>query len=221
MLNNEASRAREFAPTVEVRTSLHFGEPAHVLAELYSGSAMVVVGTDRTADVHGEGFGAVNMQLATIGRCPVAVIPTPQKAVRAGVVVAIDGSSQSMAACFTAAQATSAEQDETAGRMTLETAVACLRARHIGLTMDERFEHCDVPARALIDAGKGAEMLVVGNRGRGVVQHAPKASVLQGLLLLVPCPVVLIQQDHVDDTAGQISGRNAFLPPSTDRVGGQ
>lgn len=209
----------------------------------------VVVGTDRTADVHGEGFGAVTLQLATIGRCPVAVVPASQKAARAGVVVGIGGSFQSMAAAyFAAAEATSteqelvviyvssgisgclhgstlgsaiAEQDEAAGGMFLETAVACPRARHINPTVDERFEHGDLPTSALIDAGKGAAMLVVGNRGRGVVQQAHMTSSIQGLLLHVPCPVVLIQQDYVDDTTGQIIGGKGAFHPGNERAAGQ
>lgn len=229
LLDSEVNRAREFAPSVEVKASLHFGEPAQVLAEQSFGSVMVVVGTDRTADVHGEGFGAVDLQLATMGHCPVAVVPARQSPVHAGVVVGIDGSTQSMiAAHFAAAEATRIEQDLTIiyvqstvplwlhsstlgpaitqlddarGRMILEAAVAALRARHIHLTVCERFEHDDVPARTLIAAGKSAAMLVVGNRGRGATQHALMGSAMQELLLHVPCPVVLIQQEYAGAAA--------------------
>lgn len=77
-----------------------------MLAELSSNSAMDVVGMDRTADVHGEGFAAVNWRLARIGRCPVAVIPVSVNAVNAGVVVGIEGFFGSMAAAsFATAEA--------------------------------------------------------------------------------------------------------------------
>ena len=241
LLHSEASRAREFAPAVDVHTSLHFGEPAQVLAEVSSGSAMAVVGTDRTADAHGEGFGAVNLQLATIGQCPVAVIPTRQSAVNAGVVVGIDGSPQSTAAAyFAASEATSTEQEltviyassavagwlrnsalgptivmqgETAGRMILESTVAALRARHIHLTVCERYEHDDVPARALINAGQTAAMLVVGNRGRGAVQRALMGSTTQDLLLHVPCPIVLTRPDNANNPEVQDSD-DGVAPPA-------
>lgn len=237
LLDSEVGRAREFAPSLDVQASLHFGEPARVLAELSAGSAMVVVGTDRTADVHGEGFGAVNLQLATMGRCPVAVIPARQSPVHAGVVVGIDGSTQSMAAAdFAAVEATSIEQDLTIiyvsstvplwlhssslgpeitqqddaqGRMILESAVAAVRTRHIHLTVCERFEHDDVPARTLIRAGKGAAMLVVGNRGRGATQHALMGSATQEMLLHVPCPIVLTPQEYADAAAEQHSDNDA------------
>ncbi|WP_170133281.1 universal stress protein [Arthrobacter livingstonensis] len=219
LLESEAARVRKFAPSSDVQTSLHLGEPAEVLAELSGGAAMVVVGTDRTADEHGEAFGAVDLQIAMNAKCPVAVVPVGQTAGHAGVVVGIDGSPGSMdAAYFAAAEAAStgqvltviyassahagwldsstrgpvtAKRDETQGRMILESAVACLRARHIHLIVCDRFAKDDVPARVLINAARGAEMLVVGSRGKGVVQHALMGSVVRDLLLQVPCPLVL------------------------------
>ncbi|POH57802.1 universal stress protein [Arthrobacter glacialis] len=231
MLDSEANSVRGLAPAVEVRSSLLFGEPAQVLAELSARSSMVVVGTDRTADVYGEEFGTLNVQLAMIGRCPVAVIPEPGSSVRTGVVVGIDGSPESMAAAyFAAAEAAHTRQDLTVicvshsparwvhpsadgslenqqigtqGRMILETVVAAVRARHIHLTVFDRFEQHDVPAQVLIEAGKGAAMLVVGNRGRGATHHALVGSVTQQLLLDVPCPLVITQQEYAGTAAQQ------------------
>ncbi|MHA7304219.1 universal stress protein [Arthrobacter sp. TMN-49] len=247
MLTSEAASAREFAPGVEVQTILQFGEPALVLAELSASSAMVVVGNDRSADVHGEGFGAINLQLATIGRCPVAVIPARRGQANDGVVVGIDGSPQSMAAAsFAAAEAVDIEQeltvvyvspaaalpaqaaaagpaigqlDDTRGRMILETVVAAVRARHIHLTVCERFVHHDVPARALIDAGRGAAMLVVGNRGRGATHQAIRGSAIHELLQHVPCPVVLTPQDYADAAAGHHQDHDTLSPSPTPLEG--
>jgi nucleotide-binding universal stress UspA family protein len=244
MLNSEANCARGFGPGVEVRSSLLFGEPAQVLAELSARSSMVVVGTDRTADGHGGGFGSLNFQLAMIGRCPVAVIPARQSPANAGVVVGIDGSPESMAAAyFAAAEAArtrqeltvvcvshsparwahpstdgsgSTQQIDTQGRMILEAVVAAVRARHIHLTVFDRFEQHDVPARVLIEAGQGAAMLVVGNRGRGATHHALMGSATQELLLDVPCPLVLTQQEEAGSAAQQYkdhgAGQRMFAP---------
>ncbi|ALE05635.1 hypothetical protein AL755_09335 [Arthrobacter sp. ERGS1:01] len=220
LLESEAIRARELAPSSEVQTKLMFGETVPVLAQLSGDAAMVVVGTDRTADGHGEGFGAVTLQIAMVARCPVAVIPAHYSAAGyAGVVVGIDGSAHSTkAANFAAAEALSggseltlihasrahsgwlssstvgpriAAWDETAGRMILETAVTCLRAHYIHLTVCDRLETGDGPAKALIDAAQGAQLLVVGSRGSGAVQHALMGSVTQDVLLHVPCPLIL------------------------------
>lgn len=237
MLDREAKSLRGSAPAVEVRSSLRFGEPAQVLAELSARSSMVVVGTDKTADAHGEGFGTLNFQLAMIGRCPVAVIPEPESSVSTGVVVGIDGSPESMAAAyFAAAEAARTRQDLTVicvshsparwvhprtdgsfedqqigtqGRMILEAVVAAVRARHIHLTVFDRFEQHDAPARVLIEAGKGAAMLVVGNRGRAATHRAFMGSVTQELLLDVPCPLVITQQEYAGTAAQQSRDRGA------------
>ncbi|MHA7268782.1 universal stress protein [Arthrobacter sp. HLT1-20] len=231
MLDSEANSVRGFAPAVEVRSSFLFGEPAQVLAELSARSSMVVVGTDRTADAHGEGFGTLNFQLARTGRCPVAVIPARRRAVNAGVVVGIDGSPESMAAAyFAAAEAARTRQELTVicvsqsparwvrpstdgslenqqigtqGRVILAAVVAAVRARHIQLSVFDRFEQHEVPARVLIEAGKGAAMLVVGSRGRGVTHGALMGSATQGLLLDVPCPLVITRQEYAGVAAQQ------------------
>lgn len=251
MLDSEANSVRGLAPAVEVRSSLHFGEPAQVLAELSARSSMVVVGTDRTADDCGEEFGTLTFQLAMNGRCPVAVIPEPESSVSAGVVVGIDGSPESLAAAyFAAAEAARTRQELTVicvshtparwvrpstggslgdqqigtqGRIILEAVVAAVRARHIHLTVVDRFEQHDAPARVLIEAGKGAAMLVVGTRGRGATQHALLGSVTQELLVDVPCPLVMTQQEYTGTAAQQFKAlgvRQQMLAPVQISPGG-
>ena len=84
-----------------------------------------------------------------------------------------------------------ATRDDMEGRMLLESAVSCLRARQIHLSVSDRFDSEDAPARALAGASQGAAILVVGSRGLGAVQHAIMGSVTQVLLLHVPCPPIL------------------------------
>jgi nucleotide-binding universal stress UspA family protein len=233
LLESEAGRAREIAPSSTVQTRLVRGETVPVLAELSAEAALVVVGTDRTADSHGEGFGAVNLQIAMMGQCTVAVIPVNHRTADAGVVVGIDGSAHSMAAAyFAAAEAVAAEKeltviyaggsfldlrsstrDETKGRMILESAVTCLRARHIHLTVFDRFDADGAPATALVTAAQGARMLVVGSRGRGAVQHALMGSVTQHLLLHVPCPLVVTRAVEADGPVRLGAGNEALSAP--------
>jgi nucleotide-binding universal stress UspA family protein len=49
------------------------------------------------------------------------------------------------------------------------------------------------PARVLLDAARGAQLLVVGSRGLGGFTEAPLGSVSQHCVDHAPCPVVIIR----------------------------
>ncbi|MFJ3921768.1 universal stress protein [Streptomyces sp. NPDC090022] len=51
------------------------------------------------------------------------------------------------------------------------------------------------PAEVLVDAAKGADMLVVGSRGRGGFRRALLGSVSQQVALHAPCPVTIVRPD--------------------------
>lgn len=219
LLASEADRARGLAPAAPVRTSLSSGEPAPVLAECSARSALVVVGTDRDPDVHGEMFGVVNLQIATIARCPVAVVPVHGSAGNAGVVVGIDGSAAAkVAAAFAAREADSTGQAltvlyapkpahgwlresgvgaaleaevEPGQRKVLADAVAQLRATHPGMRIHAAFIKDANPAQALLDASKDALLLVLGSPGTVSVAHVAVGSVTQHVLMDAACPVVM------------------------------
>ncbi|MGW7406573.1 universal stress protein [Streptomyces sp. NPDC054833] len=53
------------------------------------------------------------------------------------------------------------------------------------------------PARVLLDAAQGADLLVVGNRGHGGFTEALLGSVGQHCVQHAPCPVVVIRDAKV------------------------
>ena len=57
------------------------------------------------------------------------------------------------------------------------------------------------PAPALLEAAKGADLLVVGSRGRGTFRGLLLGSVSQQCVHHVPCPVVVVR--HPERTTGR------------------
>ena len=53
---------------------------------------------------------------------------------------------------------------------------------------------CDLPARGLLDAAQGADLLVVGARGMGGFGGLLLGSVSQQVVQHAPCPVVIVPQ---------------------------
>jgi nucleotide-binding universal stress UspA family protein len=60
----------------------------------------------------------------------------------------------------------------------------------------ERVVVCDLPARALLDAARGADLLVVGSRGVGGFRGLLLGSVGQQVVQHAQCPVVVVPGDE-------------------------
>lgn len=68
---------------------------------------------------------------------------------------------------------------------------------------------CDHPASALIEAGKGADLLVVGARGHGGFLGLRLGSVSHKVLHHAPCPVLVCREGHTtaaDDPRPVVAG---------------
>lgn len=69
-----------------------------------------------------------------------------------------------------------------------------------GLTVTPRVVHDRRPARALVESARGADLLVVGSRGRGGFAELLLGSVSHQCALHAPCPVVIVGEPQ-DATA--------------------
>jgi nucleotide-binding universal stress UspA family protein len=74
-------------------------------------------------------------------------------------------------------------------------------ARDAGVEVDGRLMF-DAPARALLDAAATADLLVVGNRGRGALASTLLGSVSTACVHHAPCPVVVVSDtgDRAEST---------------------
>ena len=217
MLDRERARVGTRHPALRIATSWQPGEPAPVLSGLSVGAEMVVLGSDRSADSRGEGFGSVSFQAAVLGHSPVAVIPAPRAGSRTGVVVGIDGSDDSeLALTLAAAEANRRGETLTVlhavskapdaadpGRRTeqgyspkpdsrtlISIAARRMREHFPGLTIHEALESDGGPADVLVRGAEQASLLVIGCRGRGGLRN-PIGSIAEKVLLRLPCPTII------------------------------
>jgi len=216
LLAAESRRVAALNPALQVSTALRTGETALTLRRLSEDADMVVVGTDRRPDRHGEGFGSVSFQTATISNSVVAVVPTTGDESRVGVVAGTDGSADAAeAVTWAASEALRLGQELTvlhvcnghdgpdvepagdaADAMAADTC-AVLAAAAAGLTRDypglqvhQVLESGRYPATALVRAGVHALLLVIGCKGRGGL-NVLVGSVARDVLMDIQCPTLI------------------------------
>ena len=216
LLETAAGRVRDTVP-IEVSTDLLQGSVGRSLRKYSAGASMLVVGS---GGAHlGGSLTDRALQIAAAGKCPVAVVGIQDLQGRKGVVVGVDGSEEStQAVAFAAAEADREGQELTvvyafsepdpwidSGALTenlaemlvdeeklvLSETVSGLEVDYPDLVVREVLETDQEPAAALVKAAAGAQMLVVGSRGRGGFKRLLLGSTAHGVLTHLPCPTVI------------------------------
>jgi nucleotide-binding universal stress UspA family protein len=167
--------------------------------------------------------GSTTVEVAAQARCPVVVVRDrlPVTSLRHGVVVGSDGSEGSRAALEEAFRRAArlgmaltvvhvwsvryagadvlvpdleVERLRTGeyGRALTAKMVSEVAERYPHVALQQEVVHGD-PRRVLTDVSRGAEMLVVGSRGRGEVTGLLLGSVSQALLRHASCPVMVVR----------------------------
>ena len=216
MLTDALERIREEGGGVDVESLLLPGEPRSVLIEASGDARLLVVGSHGLGGFRGMLLGSVALGVSGHTACPVAVVRRPPAQARGEVVVGVDGSPSGAdaiglafaeaslrGASLRAVHAWSrpivgggpfalAEAEETAQgeRRTLAEALAGWSERHPDVKIVEQLEYGH-PVDVLREASAGADLLVVGSRGRGDLAGLVLGSVSHSLLHHAACPLII------------------------------
>ena len=195
-----------------VRAELAGGSAAHVLCERSRTADMVVVGGRGHSELPGLLLGSVAWQVAGHASGRVVVVRGEWRPVNAPpgpVVVGADGSPAAQAAVAFAFEEAALRDVPLVAVCALTDTSGRLGAGH---QVEEDFEHlmaCEAKERpdvtvvrrilagtprvALLTASAGAQMLVVGSRGRDGIEDMTLGSVAQAVLHHAPCPVGVVR----------------------------
>lgn len=214
-----AAEERAAAAGVPVTAELRVGFPIGTLAEEARHAQLLVLGSRGRGGVAGLLLGSVSAALAAHVPCPVVVVREDAPGTTGGpVVVGIDGTSASEPATAFAFETAAARGvplvalhswtdlviDPVAAPMVDWDAVAegeraVLEERSAGWR--EKFPDVvvepqvvrDLPAHALVERSAGAQLVVVGSRGRGGAASLLLGSTSHAVLHRALCPVAVVR----------------------------
>ncbi len=190
------------------------GQASHVLVDAAADADLLVVGQRGSGDLRSHRLGSVSRYCATHAEVPVVVVPAPwSPGPNDRIVVGFDGSENAAAAVRWALEFASPAASinvvsavevapwlgETLTRERFPDEVA-EQERQMADAVDAldpdrrtaRTVVLDAPRVALSDAAKGADLVVVGARGRGVIAAGFLGSVSTWLLQDAAAPVVVV-----------------------------
>jgi nucleotide-binding universal stress UspA family protein len=211
--------AADTRPDVETTTQVEIGAPIEVLGSEAERAQLLVLGDRGLGGLAGVVLGSVAVMLAARAACPVVIVRGDRDESGSGpVVVGIDGSPVSEAAvafAFEAAAARGVElvavhawsataiDDALAPLMDWqavaveEDAVLAERLAGWGQKYPQvtvrRHVVRDGAAHALVECSAGAQLVVVGSRGRGNATGLLLGSVSHGVLHGAHCPVAVVR----------------------------
>jgi nucleotide-binding universal stress UspA family protein len=228
----EEIRPQSGGAAVDVEVVVVTGPATHAVLAAAERADLLVVGSRGRGAVRSTLLGSVALHAATHARCPVVVVHLRPDAAAAAprVVVGVDGSAASREALVHAvaeAQRRNAEvrviaafTPRTYWSGAYEAAVPpverleeAIRSRadqmvaEVGAAVTVAVEPVEEAAgEALVRAAEGAQLLVVGNRGRGAIRGMLLGSVALHCVVHAPCPVMVVRSGRPGDSAGTAVG---------------
>lgn len=230
IVDGAVAHAREIEPDVSVTGAVVDGQASVVLLREARDAALVVVGDRGLGGFTGLLLGSVAVQVVSHAPCPVLVARGEERA-DSPVLVGVDGSPLSELPIGFAMEEAAWRRTRVVAVHTwthpaslgpgdmqplvhdvdatgedearvLAEALAGWREHYPDVPVEERVVR-GRPARALLDeAGKGAQLIVVGARGRGEFTGLLLGSVSQAVLHHAPCPVGIVRVPREAERTG-------------------
>lgn len=222
MLEVRVERARALAPSLAVTSEITKIGAAAALVQLSGRSDTIVLGSRGHGGLRAL-LGSTSAQVAAHARCPVVVVrePAPARTGRSRVVVGVDGSDVSGRAVeyafeqasargadltvvhawwlelvdgLSGSVATQRQRDDLISeqRQLVAQTLAGWREKYPELEVREHLVRAR-PVDALVAESEGAELAVVGSRGRGGFTGLLLGSVSHALLQHAHCPVAVVR----------------------------
>ncbi|MEU4419234.1 universal stress protein [Actinoplanes sp. NPDC024001] len=216
-----AQEAATVASAIEMDTDVLTGDPAAQLIIASEGEDLLVLGSRGRGGFAGLHLGSVSQRVAMHADCPVVVVRGRTDAGKGPVAVGVDDNGSAdrvLEAAFTAARARctsltairsylpsvlvysghlppaqvySPEQDQ-AERANLTTQLAPWREKFPDVPVEILLSH-DSAAAVLVGVSRGAQLVVVGSRGHGVIAGTLLGSTGLQLLHHADCPVLIVR----------------------------
>lgn len=211
-LAGAAARAREGAPGVRVEVELADGDPGPELVSASQGAELVVVGNSAHGGLSGLMMGSVLTMIAGRTACPLIAVRTPTSTSGAPVVIGVDDPAADAAALGFAFEAAHRAEvtlvvvhtwigtDDAGGPRDTPTARLPGWSRRYPDVKVHDLAGRDRPADALVELADGAQLVVLGSRGRSAIAGALLGSVGRDVLHRARCPVAIVPRGDVTGT---------------------
>lgn len=217
------ARVEAARPGLAVTTALPTGSPSGALLAAAEGARVLVVGSARKNRAERIVLGTTSLSVVAHAPGPVVLVPENASTSGDGrVVVGIDGSEHSRLAFQHALDAAALrgrtvttvtswnvevengvvvtepgspewEAVDARYRAMAERTIAEARAAHPDITVEVEVRHGRA-ADSLVEVAEGADLLLVGSRGRGGFRGMLLGSVSQRVLALATCPVAVLHK---------------------------
>lgn len=221
VLQEALDQGRQAAPTVPIETNAVIGNPAPQLLQIAEDAALIVLGSRGHGGFASLLLGSVSQRVATHARCPAVVVRGRGDVTNGPIAVGVDDSEaaeQVLGTAFDAAAArgctltvvrtflppiplwigdippvlVATPEADAEEQARLDALLAPWKQKYTQVPVETIVSH-NSAAAVLVGVSHGAQLVVVGSRGRHTIAGALLGSTGMQLLHHADCPVLIVR----------------------------